>query len=111
MMTDTTLGSELHSFAAVNDLSLEIAGAECLDVDYDQKGDTINEDQGVNGMETVEMQCACCSRPTTPTPPAGCREMWATGSGSTKPALSSAGISPPTKQVAHTNLTKTPSNA
>ena len=49
MMTDTTLGSELHRFAAVNDLSLEIAGAECLDVDYDQKGDTINEDQGVNG--------------------------------------------------------------
>ena len=39
MMTDTTLGSELHRFAAVNDLSLEIAGAECLDVDYDQKGD------------------------------------------------------------------------
>ena len=49
MMTDTTLGSELHRFAAVNDLSLEIAGAECLDVDYDQKGDTINEDQGING--------------------------------------------------------------
>ena len=48
-MTDTTLGSELHRFAAVNDLSLEIAGAECLDVDYDQKGDTINEDLGVNG--------------------------------------------------------------
>ena len=50
MMTDTTLGSELHRFAAVNDLSLEIEGAECLDVDYDQKGeDTINEDQGING--------------------------------------------------------------
>ena len=49
MMTDTTLGSELHRFAAVNDLSLEIAGAECLDVDYDQKGETINEDQRVNG--------------------------------------------------------------
>ena len=31
--------TELHRFAAINDLSLEMAGAQCLDADYDNKGE------------------------------------------------------------------------
>ena len=37
LMTNITRGSELHRFAAINDLSLEMAGAQCLDADYDNK--------------------------------------------------------------------------
>ena len=41
MMTNMTGGSELHRFASINDLSLEMAGAQCLDADYDNKGEEI----------------------------------------------------------------------
>ena len=37
MMDDRSAGSELQQFAEVNSLSLKMAGAKCLDVDYSNK--------------------------------------------------------------------------
>ena len=51
LMTNNTGGSELHRFASINDLSLEMAGAQCLDADYDNKGEEIFDKINVNAKE------------------------------------------------------------